>query len=203
MTLQSSSSSHTAIIVTDASVKNDIATLVSHIHIHNHPLIKTVHHVAFITSTEAELFAIRYGINQVCSKENVSKIIVVTDFIHVAKKLFDNKSNPYQIHMTAILHELRQFFSTHQENFIKFWECPSRLNWKLYQSVDKELKSFNPQPLFLRKISWDYYKKSDSDNIINQWKMTFQASDGKGRNFLDLVNDNYEIIEPSYIKGGP
>jgi len=144
MTLQASSSPHMATIVTDASVKNDIAILVSHIHIHNHPLIKTVHHVAFVTSTEAELFAIRCGINQACSKENVSKIIVVTDSIHVAKKLFDDKSIPYQIHMTAILHELRQFFSTHQENSIEFWECPSHLNWRLHQSVDKELKSFNP-----------------------------------------------------------
>jgi len=45
--------------------------------------------------------------------------------------------------------------------------------------------------------------KSDSNNIINQWKMTFQASDGKGRNFLDLIDDNYEIIEPFYIKEGP
>ena len=33
--------------------------------------------------------------------------------------------------------------------------------------------------------------------------MTFQASDGKGRNFLDLVDNNYKIIEPSYIKEGP
>ena len=33
--------------------------------------------------------------------------------------------------------------------------------------------------------------------------MTFQASDGKGKQFLDLVNNNLEIIEPSYIKEGP
>jgi len=33
--------------------------------------------------------------------------------------------------------------------------------------------------------------------------MTFQASDGKGRNFLNLIDDNFEIIEPSYTKGGP
>jgi len=121
----------------------------------------------------------------------------------VAKKLFDNKSNPYQIHMIAILHELQRFFSAHQENSIEFWECPSCLNWRLHWSVDKESKLFNPQPLFPSKISWDYCKKSDSDNIINQWKITFQALDGKGRNFLDLVNNNYKIIELSYIKGGP
>ena len=31
--------------------------------------------------------------------------------------------------------------------------------------------------------------------------MTFQASDGKGKNFLNLVGDDYEDIKPSYIKG--
>ena len=33
--------------------------------------------------------------------------------------------------------------------------------------------------------------------------MTFQASDRKGRQFLDLVDDNLNAIEPSYTKGGP
>ena len=120
MTLHSSSSPYTAVIVTNASIKNDIATSVSHIHIHDHPLIKTVHHVAFVTSTEAELFAMRCGISQACSKENISKIIVITDSIHAAKNIFDNKTHLYQIHMTAILSELQQFLTTGQGNSIKF-----------------------------------------------------------------------------------
>jgi len=33
--------------------------------------------------------------------------------------------------------------------------------------------------------------------------MTFQVSDGKGRQFLDLVDDNLETIELSYTKKGP
>ena len=33
--------------------------------------------------------------------------------------------------------------------------------------------------------------------------MMFQASDGKGRQFLDLVDDNLNIIEPTYTKRGP
>ena len=52
-------------------------------------------------------------------------------------------------------------------------------------------------------MSWDYCKKIDSDNIINYWKMMFQASDGKGRHFLDLLDDNFNAIEPPYTKGGP
>jgi len=103
MTLQLSSPPYTAIIVTDASIKKDITTSISHVYICNHPLTKTVHHAAYVTSTEAELFAIRCGINQACSKKNISKIVVITNSIHTTKKIFDSKSHSYQLHITAIL----------------------------------------------------------------------------------------------------
>ena len=144
MTLQLSSSSHTAIVATDASIKNNIATSILHVHICDHSLTKMVHHAAFITSTEAELFAIRCSINQACSKENVSKIIIITNSIHSVKKIFDSKTYPYQLHTMAILSELQRFFAVNQENSIEFWECPSRLNWRLHHAVDKDSKSFNP-----------------------------------------------------------
>jgi len=133
----------------------------------------------------------------------VSKIVVVTDSIHAVKKIFDSKLHPYQIHTMAILSELHRFFNIKQENSIEFWECSSRLKWRFHQDVDKDSKSFNLTPSFSCKISWDYCKKIDSDDIINQWKMMFQASDRKGRQFLDLVDDNLNIIEPAYTKGGP
>ena len=140
MTIQSLLSPHMAIVVSNASIKNDIATSVSHIHICDQPLVKTVHHMAFVTSTEAELFAVRCSINQACSKENISKIIVVTNSIHVVKKIFDTKSHLYQIYMAAIFNELRQFFTTCQENHIEFWECPSRLRWRLHKSANRDSK---------------------------------------------------------------
>ena len=125
MTIQSSISPHTAIVVSNANIKNNIATSVSHIHICDQSLVKMVHHTAFVTSTEAELFTIRCSINQACNKANISKVIVITNSIHAAKKIFDTKSHLYQIHMFVILNELRQFFTKCQENHIEFWECPS------------------------------------------------------------------------------
>jgi len=151
---------------------------------------------------EAELFAIRCGINQACIKENISKIIVITDSIHVVKKIFDSKLHPFQTHTSAILSELCHFLNIKQENSIEFWECSSRLKWRFHYEVDKDSKSFNPTPSFPSKISWDYCKKTNSDNIINQWKMMFQASDRKENHFLDLVDNNLNIIEPVYTKGG-
>ena len=177
-------------------------TSISHVHIANHSLTKTVHHASFVTSTKAELFAIRCGINQACSINSVSKIIVITNSIHATKKIFDSKSHPYQLHSAAILSELQRFFNSNLNNSIEFWECPSHLKWELYLNIDKDSKSFHPTPSYLSKISWDYCKKIDSDDIINLWKITFQASDGKGNNFLNLLDDDYNPIVLSYIKGG-
>ena len=192
--LHISSSPNSALIVTDASIKNDIAILISHIHQANRPLIKTVYHAVFITSSEVELFAIRCGINQACNKEDVSKIIVITDSIHTAKNIFSSSSHPYQLYSTAILSELWQFFSKSHDNSIEFWKCPSCLKWRLYKDVNKDSKSFNLTPSFSCKISWDYCRKLDCNNIIKQWRMTFQAADRKGKHFLDLLDDNFNII---------
>ena len=127
MVLRISPSHQTALVVTDASIKNNIATSILYIHIANQPLTKTVHHAAFITSMEVELFAIRCSINQACSKDNVSKIIVIMDSIHAAKIIFDSESHPYQSHTAVILSELQGFFNANCDNSIKFWECPSHL----------------------------------------------------------------------------
>ena len=127
MVLSNSSSPQSALVIMDASIKHDIAISISHVHIVNHPLTKTIHHASFVTSTEAKLFAIRCGINQACSIDSVSKIIVLTDSMYAAKKIFDSKSYPYQLHSAAILSELRRFFNSNLNNSIEFWECPSHL----------------------------------------------------------------------------
>ena len=121
----------------------------------------------FVTSTEAELFAIRCGINQACSKNSISKIIIVTDSIHAAKKIFDSDSHPYQLHSAVILYELWNFFNSNLDNSIKFWECPSCLEWRLHHDIDKDSKSFHPTPSYPCKISWNFCKKVDSNDIIN------------------------------------
>ena len=109
---------------------------------------------------------------------------------------------PFQVYSVTILAELWWFFLQHQNNFIEFWECPSHLNWSLHKAVNKETKAFNPTPLFPNKTSWDFGKKSKSDEILNIWKMTFQALDLKEKQFLDLLNDDNNIIKPSYTKKG-
>ena len=169
-----------AVVTMDVSIKNNIAISILHMHILNYFLIKTLHHTAFVTSLEAELLTIRCSINQALFKENISKIIVITNFIYVTKKIFDPLSHLLQIYTVAILEELHQFFFRNSNNLIEFWECLSCLNWHLYKAVDLEIKVSNPSPIYLYKTSWDYNKKTECDDILNNWKMMFQASDGIG-----------------------
>ena len=153
MVMESSISSFIAIIAIDANIKNNIATFISYICTHNNSITKTIHHVVHITSTKAELFTIRYGINQASNFDTISKIVIVTNSIHVARKIFNPSLHPYQVQSAAILSDLQKFFLYHQNNSIEFWECPSHLNWSLYKAVDKKTKAFNLTPLFPCKTS--------------------------------------------------
>ena len=59
----SKNNSDTLFIITDASVKNNIATSVTHIRKEQTLITKATYHTMNILPTETELFAIRYGIS--------------------------------------------------------------------------------------------------------------------------------------------
>ena len=152
------------------------------------------------TNTEAKLFTMRYGINQATNSQEISKIIVITNSIYSAKRIFDPLLYLFQLHVTSILSELRKFFTHNPNNSIEFWECPSCCNWSLYKVINKETKAFKPTSLYPCKLSWNFSRKSN--NILSTWKIIFQALDFKKQHFLELYNEDNYPIEPSYAKGG-
>ena len=101
LVIASSENSLSPLVITDASIKCDVAMSIAHVHIHNKLVVKTLYHVVNVTSIEAELFTMRYGINQATSFQGISKIIIVTDSIHLAKRIFDLSLHPFQIHVTV------------------------------------------------------------------------------------------------------
>jgi len=106
LAFESSSILSNALVITDTSIKNNITTFISHIHIHNKLVTKILYHVVNVISTEVELFAIRCGINQATNYNHISKIIVVTDSIHTTRKIFNPTSHLFQKHSAAILNKL-------------------------------------------------------------------------------------------------
>jgi len=79
------SNSNTVIVIFNISIKNNITTSILHICNDQNIIAKTIHYAMNITSTEAELFAIRCGINQAIQVPKVEQIIVTTlDLAQVA-----------------------------------------------------------------------------------------------------------------------
>ena len=79
------------------------------------------------------------------------------------------------------------------------WDCPSKENWYLHLAVNKDSKSFVLTVYFPSISSWDFSKKQVCNDIISQWKMTFQVSDLKKKSFLELLNSDSNPLSPSYI----
>ena len=162
-----------ALVVSNTSIKNNIAMSISHIHVHNKSTIKMIYYAVNVTIMEAELFAIRCSINQATALSGISNIIILIDSIHAARRIFNSSSHPFQIHVVAISAELRIFFSKNHDNSIEFWKCPSHCKWPLYEIVNEETKQFHLYPQYPCKLSWDFSKKNESDDILSLWKMTF------------------------------
>ena len=62
--LQTSANSKMVVVVSDTSIKNHIAISIAHVYSFTNPIIKILHYVINITTTEAKLFAIKCSINQ-------------------------------------------------------------------------------------------------------------------------------------------
>ena len=117
-------SSHT-LMITDTSIKNNVTTFIAHIYICKKDVIKMIYHTVNVLSSEAELFAIRCSINQATNVPGILKIVVITDLLHAAWRIFNSSLHLYQIHIASISNKLRRFFINNNNNSIKFWECPS------------------------------------------------------------------------------
>ena len=46
------------------------------------------------------------------------------------------------------------------------------------------MKNFDLIPIFPYKFSWEFSRKSKYNEILNIWKITFQALDSKERHFF-------------------
>ena len=69
------------VVISDASIKNNIVMFITHTYSFNNSLIKILHHAINVTIMEVELFAIRCGINQATWISGTSCIIIIMNTI--------------------------------------------------------------------------------------------------------------------------
>jgi len=111
-----SSDSLAYIVILDVSIKNHIATSILHVYSFNQLIIKICHQAINMSTIKAELFAIRYDINQAIGILYIKHIVVITNSLHTAKKIFNSSLHSYQIHSAAITCKLRELFNKYISN---------------------------------------------------------------------------------------
>ena len=117
---KSLSNTKTVLVISSASIKNNIATSISHVYNSQNILPKTIYYTMNDTSTEVELFSIRCRINQAIQVPNTEHIIVITDTIPAAKYILDSSTYPFQLHFITVSQDLRAFFNESSNNSIAF-----------------------------------------------------------------------------------
>ena len=183
-------------------LKDNITTPILHICNGWNIIAKTIHHTMNIISIKVKLLSIRCGINLAIQVLNVRQIIIITDAISAVKHIFDLSNHLFQLHFIAVSQDLRAFFNKNSNNTISFWDCSSSNKQPPHLAVDKEIKQLKTDPIFLCKSSWYFSKKEEYDTILKNWQINFQALDYKGKNFLNLNNNDNLPTRPTYSKGG-
>ena len=110
----------TVLVISDASIKNNIATSISYICNSWNIFSKKIYYTMNITISEAEFFSIRCGINQAVQIPNAEHIIIITDTIPTVRHIFNLSFHPFQLHSIAISQDLRAFFNKNSNNSINF-----------------------------------------------------------------------------------
>jgi len=84
-----SSDSNSITVVSNVSIKNNIAISIAYIYSFFSLTKKILYHTINIISMEAELFTIRCKINQAVQINNFSHIIIITNAIYTVQKIFN------------------------------------------------------------------------------------------------------------------
>ena len=116
------------IVISNGSIKKNVATSISYAYCYPNEIKKTIHHTVNIISIKAELFAIRceinqaiyISVNQTIHIPDAFHIIIITSAIHSALHIFDSTIHSYQQQSIIIAKNLRNFFLKHSENSIEF-----------------------------------------------------------------------------------
>jgi len=194
--------SHNIAIIADRGIKkSQVATAVAHIWTDNSIVQYLQVNSINVTSIEAKLMAICLGLIPAMKEENVHDIIIITNSIATAKKIFESKTDPLQNIFIPVTLAIDSFFRKDSRNKIQFWFCPSKAKWPKHKLIDNQVKADNYTPIFPSKELHLFNKKKECDNILHEWQDSFMTNPKRGQCFLDFEDKNQKVIKPTYAKG--
>ena len=121
---------------------------------------------------------------------NIHDIIIITDFITVAKKILEFKVNPLQNMFIPLASAIKAHLNKDSRNKIHFWYCSSKVKWPRYQLVNDQVKASRCIPTFPSKDSHLFSRKKECDDILCKWQTSFTNNLKKGHYFLNFEDEN-------------
>ena len=153
------------------------------------------------TISDTELFSIRLDIAKATSM-TTEHIILITDSLRSARWAVDPSVYPGQAHSLAVCSALRSFFSQDYGYRIDFWDCPSKAEWSLHQLVHNNVTNTRVAAGLYPATSINFLHSKSVISCLNTWRKSFNCPTVQGQYFLPLRDRNWQILQPSYSKGG-
>ena len=100
--------------------------------------------------------------------QDVHEIIIITDSITAAKKIFELHINLLQTFIIYIAIGVKEFLVKDSCNYIYFWYCPSKAEWPRHKIVDIQVKEVDNFPILPSKNSFLFSRKKECNNILKE-----------------------------------
>ncbi|CAA7270141.1 unnamed protein product [Cyclocybe aegerita] len=197
----------TVLAATDGSVpqSNQYHVASAAIIYKGHCKLERTHYVSGrVTAPDAELNAISCAVCLAVKQANCQHIMVFTDSMGSAHRAVDPSIHTGQAFSLSVCHALQEWFEADNLHHITFVYIPSALRWDIHGEAHKYITKLKVR-IGHRKMdnSIDTLRSRATHSVLDLWSSTFQDPTYRGSEFLELQWPDGQLIQPSYLNGGP
>ena len=121
---------------------------------------------------DTELFAIQLGVVKTTSF-NIKHIVIITDSLTAARRAVDASVHLDQTYSLTIVCALREFFTSHSDHSIYFWDCLSKAKWSLYFLAYEDTTSTKIATRCHPATSLDTFQSKSTAACLDTWRTFF------------------------------
>ncbi|CAA7264623.1 unnamed protein product [Cyclocybe aegerita] len=197
----------TVLAATDGSVpqSNQYQAALAAIIYKGHRELKRTRYVSGrVTAPDAELNAISCAVRLAVKQANCQHIMVFTDSMGRAHRAVDPGVHSGQAFSLSVCRALQEWFEVDDFHRITFVYVPSALRWDIHGEAHKyvtELKARVGRHKTDNSI--DALRSQAAHSVLDSWNSTFQDPTYRGSEFLELQQPDGQLLQPSYLNGGP
>ncbi|CAA7267776.1 unnamed protein product [Cyclocybe aegerita] len=139
-----------------------------------------------VTAPDAELNAISCAVRLAVKQANCQHIMVFTDSMGSAHRAVDPGMHSGQAFSLSVCRALQEWFEVDDLRRITFVYVPSALRWDIHGEAHKYVTKLKVRV-----------------GLLDSWSSTFQDPTYRGSEFLELQQPDGQLLQPSYLNGGP